>query len=476
MGVNTGMNKPRDMRLEQLTDELHEAEQQVSEDRLDRTIRLGIELGRKRRRKTRRRWQIGGTTASVLAACLAVVILYNHAVWPGSATTAALDSSQLPALDPGVEEAIFSIGNHSDWQTAYKNGLYQPINQSKEDGRFKLTVNGVLADSSNMLLFITANNTLDNKKVSLVDFETTDAHGKTLIFESGDFNGSSQFPNISNLVVHYEFDESHPVPDVMHFKAKLELENYPPDQSKYLDIPIHIDRSKFESLTHTLYANQEQQVGDVRFTVSKAVLSPLSTKIYLSMDQKNAKKFKNLYHPQVYVGKGKDRREVRMPLNIDSSKEPFILTYKGSYFEYSQSPAFSIKASGIEQSLGDELQFKVDTKQQKLIDSPDSRMHFGSVTENEKGTTVKLIFDETELPIPTTKKYYNEDDAIHQFTDGQGRKHSLLDLQYRAYTSDPTASIEFTIPKGDYLQPLTFTLRHYPGLKIEKPFTVNFHP
>lgn len=471
------MNKPRDMRLEQLTNELHEAEQQVSEERLDRTIRLGMELGRKQRRKTRRRWQIGGTTASVLAACLAVVILYNHTVWPGSATTAAPDSSQLPALDPGVEEAIFNHGNHSDWQTAYNNGLYQPINQSKEDGRFKLTVNGVLADSSNMLLFITANNTLDDEKVSLLDFKATDDHGKTLIFKSGefDFYDSSQFSNTSNLVIPYEFDESHPVPDVIHFKAKLGLDDYPTDQSKYLEIPIHIDRSKFESLTHTLYANQEQQIGDVRFTVSKAVLSPLSTKIYLSMDQKNAKKFKNFYHLQVYVGKGKDRKEVRMPQIPDSTKEPFILTYKGSYFEYSQSPAFSIKASGIEQSLGDELQFTVDTKQQKLMNSPDSRMHFGSVTENEKGTTVKLIFDETELPI-TTNQYYYGDDTLHQFTDGQGRKHSLLDVQYRAYTSDPTASIEFTIPKGDYPQPLTFTLRDYPGLKIEKPFTVNFHP
>ncbi|WP_159081728.1 DUF4179 domain-containing protein [Paenibacillus sp. CAA11] len=471
------MNKPRDMRFEQLTNELHEAEQHVSEERLDRAIRLGLELGRKQRRKVRRRWQIGGTAASMLAACLAVIILYNHTIWPGSATTAAPDSSQVPALDPGVKEAIFNIGDHSDWQTAYKNGLYQPVNQSKEDGKFKLTVNGVLADSSNLILFITGNNTLDKEKVSFFGFETTDEHGDPLVFKSGEDNDSNSSPNVANLVLHYVFDESHPVPDVIHFKAKLGLDNHPTNQSNFLEIPpIHIDPGKF---TQTLYANQEQQIGDVRFTVTKAVLSPLSTKIYLSMDQNSAKKLKDFYHLQVYVGKGKDRREIRMPLNPDSSsksKEPYIFTYKGSYFEYSQSPAFSIMANGIEQSLGDELQFKVDTKQQKLINSPDPRMHFGSVTENEKGTIVKLIFDETEFPIPTTKQYYNEDNAIHQFTDGQGQKHSLLDLQYRAYTSDPTASIEFTIPKGNYAQPLTFTLQNYPGLKIKKDFTVNFHP
>lgn len=146
--------------------------------------------------------------------------------------------------------------------------------------------------------------------------------------------------------------------------------------------------------------------------------------------------------------------------------DEMVYHFQSSYF--AKPKKLTLEASGAYMSKRDRL-FVINTETGETSETPDKRITYHGKQEENDGYVLQLDMadlDETEQKLGYTFFEHNG-----SFTDASGKSHSLLDkdgtkIEWHSGGLEP-ARYYYKIPKADYVQPLTFRVKQYPGYILE---------
>ncbi|WP_054956943.1 DUF4179 domain-containing protein [Paenibacillus dakarensis] len=447
---------------------------EVSDDALEAAIQEGLRRG-KHAKRSRTRY----IRAAILAGAAAAVFLL---MWGGSLqlpgpknqlASEQANSGPYPPLKGHNLQGDITLN------TANNHGLIQPVGKSVTQGDYTITVDGILVGSQQLKVFYTLENRSKQKAIILGTALEKDGRYSVYGQVSG---GHDMGLEIQRLQADFTFpEELNPSskdinivfrvgPDSANARYEHEAEI---EGEEKLKVGIKLDLDTYQKFTRTVPLNEEVEISGQRIQLQKIVISPAGMILKASVEPDNTLKVSGLWEP--YLESVKDGQSTK--LNYTSSFMPDEngeLTYFFDSNALDQPDSISLRASGMFAVDPAKLKVVVDTKQKAVLSSPDELIKFGSYTNSKEGQILTLEYEESN------ERHYGYVDFSEEFTDGEGNKHKLDDSSKgvrSTKTSTDTGGLKATeylyLKPEEYPQPLTFTLRSYPGV-IEKPIAVPF--
>lgn len=465
------MNRREEQRLIDYFQSSHIAEQSVEETLLNKAVAQGIQLGSRKRRSFIFRHRTG-IMAGTLALCIGLFIF----LWP------RIDQGPSPATDKvgftAPEYVKSQIKHNPAWLEAANHGLYQPINQTREQGGYRVTVDGVLADKRTMIFFYTAENKKENyiPTVNNPKFLGTDGRSLSGSVEYGSFSNTGIINIIQDHFV-LNFYGKDITPDKFTFTGDWGPDQASDTKRQQFEIPVKLDRSKFINLEKHIPVHQDMMIHGLEAAVDDATLYPLSTELGFSYDTKNSRKIQQFLKPRLSIKVNGRLQE--FGFQGSTSKEnrigPEYMYFNSLY--YTDFSSLEFRSEGIEESLGDQLSIVVDTSKQELIHAPDNRVTLGDVITNSGSTEIQLqVRRDPSSPDPLSSLGLDT-----KFTDGSSNTHNLMNTSSESRLTGPFAShssndafdiYHYFIDTKSYPQPLTIPITSYPGNEIRQPITI----
>ncbi|MFD3262169.1 DUF4179 domain-containing protein [Paenibacillus lentus] len=436
------------------------AAKQMDEEKLENALLAGLAAGNSQYKRLAHYypWKLAG---AVLACCL--ILILGWQAWElGNKDRSAFHASRLDIpsfvydrMTPKLKDAAL-------------HGLYQPINETVIQGDYQVTINGVIADRTEMVLFYTSVNLPGNVPIYPRDARFLDTQGNHLNVGI-DYSSTTPQPGTSTNVQHGEFTLSFPksdVPDQFNFSAKWGHEQASDAAHELIEFPIQLDSSKYAGLEHRIRVDRSATIGPYTFTVTDAVLNPLTTRVYVQIKSAEENLYQGLIDPVLRITQKGSRKSIPMHMStMKGDSGPLLIEFDSLY--YSEWENLSFGASGMEEALGEDLELVLDTEKQELISSPNDIVRLASVVPNEE--FIDLYFELDSTSDQRVARF----ELDEEFLDGNGEKYSLIlgRSSYRSY-QDMSLTVNYKLKPEDYTQPLTFKLLSYPGTDMNQPFEI----
>ncbi|RUT31961.1 DUF4179 domain-containing protein [Paenibacillus zeisoli] len=460
------MNRREEQRLIDYFQSSHIAEQSIEDTLLDKAVVQGIQMGSRKRRSFMFRYR-AGIMAGTLALCIGLFIL----MWPRIHVGPSPAADKVNFTAPDYVKS--QISHNSAWLEAANHGLYQPINQTREQGGYRVTVDGVLADKRTMIFFYTAEN-MDGSSTPAVNntkFLGTDGKSVSASVESDSFSQLSNKKVVQNRYI-LNFYGNDTTPDKFTFTG-----NWGPGQAsdakrQKFEIPVKLDRSKFINLEKHIPVHQDMMIHGLKATLDDATLYPLSTELGFSYDKKNSRKIQQFIKPRLTLKLQDQAVESAFRGSSLTENEPNRMYFNSLY--YTDFSSLQFRSDGVEESLGDHLSIVVDTSKRELVHAPDDRVRLGNVI-TDSGST------EIQFHIKRGSNSLSSLDLDYSFTDGKGHTHKVATTRSESRILDPYSShssnddfdvYHYFIDTKSYPQPLTIPITNYPGNEIRQPITI----
>ncbi len=447
------------------------------QNRIDEAIDVGIRRGQaeSRRRRLRFRRRIGGAAAACL---LLLACVFSILVSPAFAA--------IVRDIPGFEKFVDLIRHTQDpgIGLALDNDFVQKIGISDEHDGIRLTVQGIIADDSRMVLFYETELPAKDSNVRLGAPMLTDIYGTGLPVSM-----SYQYPEddvqqigemvIRRGVVDINLGKDEVFPDEMIWQSKLELvRKSGPNEPKMeragregsaetdirdsdevvFQVRFRIDREKFAGLQQEYPLYQTIEVEGQKITFAKAVVSPLRVSLYLDYDEANSMQIFGPGDIRLIDDQGTEWKQYLGNMVKDHPVYHFVSPY------FNQPKSLHIEGSWFRALDRNKMQVKVDTAKREVLQAPDNRLSLHDVVRGAADT--KLDF---ELRDVAEEDYMMYTLFESEFRDADGHAHKMAD---RGGTVTTTSSFEaggrnqqhayYYIDNEDYKQPLTLTIYSYP--------------
>lgn len=411
---------------------------------LDQAISKGFVQGRKRESLLRRR-RFG---IQMLATVVSIFLLLTTFVRVSPAFASML--RDIPGFSGFVE---LIEGDTTLWR-AVNNEFLQPVNLSDSKNGYTLTVDGIIADEGRVVILFSGVGPNVNKNTEIKDYKLKDENGDDLVAAiSGFYAPDDEGDQVA--IMHDTLDimmgDGNSVPKIIRFETLLE--------GQWLAVDIPVDHNKFKGMKEVIPVNSGFVVGGQQFTVTEAVITPLQVKVHLQTDQRNSKRSNSFIKLALVDEMGRRWESTGGQGTTDDAES--VIIFQSTYFEKPEK--LTLVADGLLLSeKGKKL--VINTKTGETIETPDSRISLES-DPTSRDITIKLSnLDEVE-------SHYGywilEHDA--KFQDAEGKTYQLQDngSSWRSSGTTSTGFLYYTLPIGDYKQPLTFDVYQYPGYVLE---------
>lgn len=420
---------------------------QQSEQALDAAIQRGLEQGRKRAIRGRRKRLSLTMSASVIC-----MILLLSAFVRVSPTFAAIMKDI-----PGFSGFVSFIESDKSLLSAVENDFIQSVKLSDEKNGYKFTVDGILADDQRLVILYTAEGPGINGNTGFLNYKLKTSNGADL--EAG--IGSSHFPSNdaadTSVPVHDYLDVligDGKMPESLQFSLLL--------GGQWLRVDFPIDHERFAGMREEIAIDSNFEVGGQWFTIKDAIITPLQISLTFEADPSNEKR-SNHFRNMVLV----DEKGRRYETNTGFGDLNPSLTrhFKSSYFE--RPKKLTLVADGLHVSEYN-LSVTVNTDTLKTLSSPDNRLQLVEKQEVGEGFDLKfelLVLDEIDKELIYTLFKHKG-----FFKDASGLSYPILDNSGTSAewgSGDNKMTFYYRIPKSDYKQPLTFDIEQYPGYVLE---------
>lgn len=421
---------------------------QVTEEALDGSIARGIELGKRRTvRRKRKRLSLG--------MCLAAVsIMFMLTAFVRVSPAFAEMMKEIPGLSGFVE----LIQGDKTLMSAINNDFIQPVNESVEKNGYKLTVDGIIADDQRLVIIYTAEGPGLNGDTGFLNYNLKTDDGGDVVAAIV----SSHFPtnekDKADAPIHDYLDilmsDGVPMPNGIQFGLML--------GNEWLEIDIPIDHSQFAGMREEIELNQSFEVSGQRFMINKVIITPLQVSLMFEADANNDKRANHFINMALVDEKG---RRYETSTGFGDLNPLLTRHFKSSYFEKPKQLTF--EADGMYLSEN-HLSLTIDTDKVETISSPNNKLQLvgkEQVAEGYDLTFELMKLDEIDMQLGYTL-------FKHQgtFKDTSGTIYPLLDRSGTAISwsaSEDKVSYFYRIPKADYKQPLTFDIEQFPGYVME---------
>ncbi|MCM3630303.1 DUF4179 domain-containing protein [Paenibacillus glycanilyticus] len=406
---------------------------------IDDKIWSGIRAGRQRRRR-RVYSRIAAYTACLLLLASAASVRFSPAV--------AAYVGEIPGLRPFVELIHYDKG----LELAIENDFMQPIGLSDEHDGIKVTIDGMIADESRIIVFYTIEN-MDGQKsvVSLNKVELPD--NRDISISHGFYANNEDWKSIQGTIDFYPNDQGE-FPDALNLQLEIDkvTETATIDADWGFSIPI--DKAKFEGMKETYAINQTVTVEGQRITFGKMTVHPTRIELETAYDPANTKKLFYFDDLRLEDEKGEIFGTITNGVSgSDISENSHVLYFQSNYFRKPEH--LYLRASSIRALDKDKLEVKVDLDRRELLALPDSLLTIKEAGASDEDGQDMLVFGlKNENPLD------------------QGRAYSLFDMEYtdasgQSFRSSRTGSsgeeYRLYIPRKSYQSPLTLRIADYPA-------------
>ncbi|WP_336775990.1 DUF4179 domain-containing protein [Paenibacillus sp. MMO-58] len=242
---------------------------------IDAKIWSGIRAGRQRRRR-----RVFSRVAAYTACLLLVVSVASVRFSPEVAAYVG----EIPGLKPLVELIHYDKG----LELAINNDFMQPIGLSNVQDGIKMTIDGIIADESRIIVFYTLEN-VDGQK-SVVNLQKVALPNNKDISISHGFSAvNDDWKNIQGTIDFYPNDAGE-FPDTLNLKLGINKVTETATKNTEWNFSIPVDKAKFEGMKETYEINQTVRVEGQQITFGKMTVHPTRIELEVAYDAANTKK------------------------------------------------------------------------------------------------------------------------------------------------------------------------------------------
>ncbi|SEG61328.1 DUF4179 domain-containing protein [Paenibacillus sp. UNC499MF] len=343
---------------------------------------------------------------------------------------------------------------------AFDNEFFQPINISRTQNGETVTLNGIIADESRIVVFYSWGNA-----------PTAPKHGPEVKLRPAD---GSQLPALTSYqhspvpaepvssgsdYLDAMLAEGAPMPDDFIFEARLEGDDGP-----VMQIPLKLDRELFMNRVETIPIGKSVVIQGQTVTFNEAKLYPTRVLLDVSYEESNTKQLFGLRDIHLVTEKG-ERLTSWSTSNVSENKK--IMTFESSYF--TRPKELYVEGSLVTALDKDQLTVTLDAANKQIL-SPDNRLQLLKLTDlgDSYAVSLKLSGLESSWDNMSYTTWSDWKDANGNTVEVSNRTSS------RTFGEDPesSASLEsFMIPKKDNGGVLTTTLQEWPN-PLREPYRI----
>lgn len=270
--------------------------------------------------------------------------------------------SQIPGLKPLVEMIVFDKGI----EDILNNEYYEQINASQTINGKTLTITGVVADESGMIISykLNSNEDLANFMGVKTEVKQNDELVQAAVSSSWSAQpvGTYKMEETVDIVASEGMDYSS-----KDFKLKLSLRDHPETE---FEIPFTLKNEVKPSKRFTI--NKDVVVDGQRFTIHELIISPLRSELKMSIDPSNTKKILSFEDIRIYDEQYEEWGKIKNGFvgfgQFDD--EQFSIMLESNYFRIPDS--ITIELQEIEAiDKADEF-ITIDLDQKKVISQPEN--------------------------------------------------------------------------------------------------------
>lgn len=415
----------------------------------DLAIAQGIQRAKTLRRRSR-------TSLTAAASFILLVTVFAAMIHVSPAFASAI--RQIPGLEVFVR--ILSTQDKG-LVRAFDNEFFQPINVSRTQNGETVTLNGIIADETRIVVFYSWSNAPSAPK-----------HGPEVKLHPADGSQLSAVIGFQHLPVPAEpvssgsdyldsmLAEGTPMPDDFIFEARLGGDDAP-----VMQIPFKLDRELFMNRVETIPIGKSAVIQGQTVTFNEAKLYPTRVLLDVSYEDSNTKQLFGLRDIHLVTEIG-ERLSSRGASHVSENKKTLI--FESTYF--TQPKELYVEGSLVTALDKDQLTVKLDLANKQLV-SPGNRLQLLKLTDRGDSYAVSLKL--SGLDSSWDNMGYMAGSGT--WKDMHGNKVEVSNhTSSRTLGEDPesNASVEsFTIPKKDYGGVLTTTLQEWPNA-LREPYRI----
>ncbi|MFJ7935688.1 DUF4179 domain-containing protein [Sporosarcina sp. NPDC096371] len=415
----------------------------MPQDELEGAIRQGFQRAQHAKQVKKRPFVKRGLWTAMVAAVLLITFITSIRVSPAFAN--AVSSI------PGMEKIVELVRDDKGLQSAIDNDHYQEIGVSGESSGVKVTVDGIIADEMNLVLFYTIEFRENHKSDVVNHVGIKGANGEDLKWGGISQNYTSDYHDsmISTNSIEIDFQEPLSTKNVV-----LEFEIIGGNgETEVIKLPFTIDMNDVASKRYTL--NEEVIVNGQSMTIEDVTISPVRTAIQVKFDPKNTMKIFGFEDLQIVDEKGKVWSSIANGMTASSDGEkPNVVTYylQSNYFEKPKHLYLEFgKLMAMEK---EEAYLLIDTDKREILKQPkDARFSNLTTLDNH----ISMDF--------RGEKNFTHHPFSFDFFDANNDSYSI------SWSGMPSGEMESTLvmemPEERYKNPVRLAIYGYPSY-IEK--------
>lgn len=353
---------------------------------------------------------------------------------------------------PGFQAIVSAVVRDKGIKDVVDNDYYEEINVTQSKNGLSLTLQGVIADNTGLVLYYDADASFDMSELHLEEVQMF--QGDVEIKGGGSFRSNQSNQTRFSSSVDYSFSEPFAYTS-KDFKVVFRF--YEKDKGN-IEITIPFSLQNEIAKEKMITANRTVDVGGQKFTITQIRRSPLRTAIDIELDEANTMQILALDDFAVETENGERREGMKYGLSLggDIRDGKFTLNLQSNYFHDSDSLKLLIGAVHAVPKGEDFIE--VDFGKKEVLTKPDYLDWDISVTEQGVSVAAKKWDDRRAHSFlssavkadGTTLKYKGStfsDDEQYLFEKENFEKYDGKAKMYLNYFFNPIGeNIELNIP------------------------------
>ncbi|MFJ7730775.1 DUF4179 domain-containing protein [Lysinibacillus sp. NPDC097231] len=281
---------------------------------------------------------------------------------------------------PGFEALVLAIARDKGIQDIVDNEYYEEINVTQSKNGLSLTLQGVIADHTGLVLFYDADASFDMSRLNLEEVQLF--QGDEKIEGGGSFTINVDNQTRISSSVEYDFLEtfaytSKDFKAVFHFndKDKGNIE---------ITVPFTLQNKIAKEKIFT--ANRTVNVDGQKFTITQIRRSPLEMALDIEVDEANTMEILSFDDVEVVMQDGERRKSKSHPLYKNIREGKYTLYLQSNYFHDPESLKIIIGAVQAVPKGEDFIEVDFGTKE--VLTKPDYFEWDISVTEQDVSVAI----------------------------------------------------------------------------------------
>ncbi len=281
---------------------------------------------------------------------------------------------------PGFEALVLAIARDKGIQDIVDNEYYEEINVTQSKNGLSLTLQGVIADHTGLVLFYDADASFDMSRLNLEEVQLF--QGDEKIEGGGSFTSNVDNQTRISSSVEYDFLEtfaytSKDFKAVFHFndKDKGNIE---------ITVPFTLQNEIAKEKIFT--ANRTVNVDGQKFTITQIRRSPLEMALDIEVDEANTMEILSFDDVEVVMQDGERRKSKNHPLYKNIREGKYTLYLQSNYFHDPES--LKILIGAVQAVPKGEDFIEVDFGTKEVLTKPDYFEWDISVTQQDVSVAI----------------------------------------------------------------------------------------